>query len=126
MIGNEQEFATIEAVMKALYRSISGPPGGQDWALSRRLQHPDARLVRFGNIAQVFPACEARTAPAGGALIKRGMSLAPHYHDGARRKGGHVLFHEKVRVPVPPRVELGEDSSSYFSASESPGANSAP
>ena len=112
--------------MTALYSSISGPPGGQDFELSRRLHHPDVRLVRtrldeagrpvafsfsgdeyeanaralladlpfyeveterrvvrFGNIAQVFSAYEARTAPEGGELIKRGMNCAHLYHDGA-------------------------------------------
>lgn len=39
-------FATIDSVLSALYRAISGPPGGQDWELERQLYHPDARLVR--------------------------------------------------------------------------------
>ncbi|HEX8467660.1 MAG TPA: hypothetical protein VF620_07640, partial [Allosphingosinicella sp.] len=40
------EFVTIDALMTALYSSISGPPGGQDFELSRRVYHPDVRLVR--------------------------------------------------------------------------------
>ncbi len=145
MADGEQEFATIEALMSALYSSISGPPGGQDFALSRRLYHPDVRLVRtrldeagrpvafsfsgeeyeanarellagrpfyevetdrrtvrFGNIAQVFSAYEARTAPDGGELIKRGMNLAHLYHDGRRWWLMHLIWddeREGVKVP---------------------------
>jgi hypothetical protein len=142
------EFATIDALMTALYGSISGPPGGQDWALSRRLQHPDVRLVRtrldeagrpvalsfsadeyeanakalldgipfyeveterrvvrFGNIAQVFSAYEARTAPQGGEPIKRGMNLAHLYHDGARWWLMHLIWDdEREGVEVPRAV----------------------
>ena len=46
MSDESADFATIDQLMKALYDSISGPPGGQDFELSRRLQHPDVRLVR--------------------------------------------------------------------------------
>ena len=131
--------------MTALYSSISGPPGGQDFELSSRLQHPDVRLVRtrldeqgapvafsfsvdeyeanvrsllsdipfyeietdrrtirFGNVAQAFSAYEARTAPEGGELIKRGMNLAQLYHDGRRWWLMHLLCddeREGVKVP---------------------------
>src|SRR5687767_15278184 len=46
MSGEESEFETLDDVFNALYGSISGPPGGQDFELSRRIFHPDARLVR--------------------------------------------------------------------------------
>ena len=145
MNDDTAEFATIDALMKALYSSISGPPGGQDFELSRRLQHPDVRLVRtrldeagepvafsfsgeeyeanaralladtpfyeveterrvvrFGNIAQVFSAYEARTAPEGGELIKRGMNCAHLYHDGTRWWLMHLIWEDEregVKVP---------------------------
>ena len=46
MTGESEEFATIDALMTALYASISGPTGGQDFELARRIFHPDLRLVR--------------------------------------------------------------------------------
>jgi hypothetical protein len=147
MTQEAEEFATIDALMTALYSSISGPPGGQDFELSRRLYHPDVRLVRtrldkagrpiafsfsaeeyeanaralldglpfyeveterrvvrFGNIAQVFSAYEARTAPEGGGLIKRGMNCAHLFNDGARWWLMHLIWddeREGVEVPRP-------------------------
>jgi hypothetical protein len=143
--GNE-DFTTIEGLMTALYRSISGPPGGRDFDLSQRIYHPDVRLVRtgldkegrpvafsfsgeeyvgnaralldglpfyeieterrivrFGNIAQVFSAYEARTAPQGGGLIKRGMNLAHLFDDGTRWWLMHLIWddeREGVEVPM--------------------------
>jgi hypothetical protein len=145
MTDGKREFATIDQLMTALYSSISGPPGGQDFELSRRLQHPDVRLVRtrldetgrpvafsfsgdeyeanakallegmpfyeveterrvvrFGNVAQVFSAYEARTAPEGGELIKRGMNCAHLYNDGSRWWLMHLIWddeREGVKVP---------------------------
>ena len=148
MTGESAEFATIDEMMTALYSSISGPPGGQDFELSRRLQHPAARLVRtrldeagrpvalsfsgdeyeanakallagmpfyevetdrrvvrFGNVAQVFSAYEARTAPEGGELIKRGMNLAHLYFDGTRWWLMHMIWDdEREGVEVPRAV----------------------
>ena len=145
MTDETAEFATIDALMSALYSSISGPPGGQDFELSRRLQHPDVRLVRtrlddagkpvalsfsgegyeanakallagmpfyeveterrvvrFGNIAQVFSAYEARTAPEGGEPIKRGMNMAHLFHDGARWWLMHLIWDdEREGLEVP-------------------------
>lgn len=40
------DLHSIDDVIGCFYASISGSPGGQDWAASRRLFHPDARLVR--------------------------------------------------------------------------------
>ncbi len=36
----------VDEVLRAFYRSISGPAGGQDWETSKLLLHEDARLVR--------------------------------------------------------------------------------
>ncbi|HSN70506.1 MAG TPA: hypothetical protein VLT59_03315 [Steroidobacteraceae bacterium] len=123
----EPDLHCLDDVIAAMYASISGPPGGQDWTLSRRLFHPRAQLVRtgvdaagapkalvfaldeyqrnatdllrdvsfheveiarrsirFGNVAQVFSAYEARSAPRGGTLLKRGMNLIHLYDDGTR------------------------------------------
>ena len=148
MTDERADFATIDALMEALYSSISGPPGGQDFELSRRLYHPDVRLVRtrldeagrpvafsfsgddyeanakallagvpfyeveterrvvrFGNIAQVFSAYEARTAPEGGELIKRGMNCAHLFNDGRRWWLMHLIWDdEREGVEVPREV----------------------
>jgi hypothetical protein len=148
MADEDGEFVTIDGLMTALYSSISGPPGGQDFELSRRLYHPDVRLVRtrldeagrpvafsfsadayeanakalladipfyevetkrrtvrFGNIAQVFSAYEARTAPQGGELIKRGMNCAHLFNDGTRWWLMHLIWDdEREGVEVPGAV----------------------
>ncbi|HEX8466658.1 MAG TPA: hypothetical protein VF620_02500 [Allosphingosinicella sp.] len=148
MADRAGEFATIDGLMKALYDSISGPPGGQDFELSRRIQHPDVRLVRtrldesgkpvalsfsgdeyeanaralladmafyevetgrrvvrFGNVAQVFSAYEARTAPDGGDLIKRGMNCAHLFDDGTRWWLMHMIWDdERDGVEVPRKL----------------------
>jgi hypothetical protein len=148
MTDEAEEFATIDGLMAALYSSISGPPGGQDFELSRRLYHPDVRLVRtrldeagkpvafsfsadeyeanaralladlpfyeveterrtvrFGNVAQVFSAYEARTAPAGGEPIKRGMNCAHLFNDGERWWLMHLIWDdEREGVEVPRAV----------------------
>lgn len=36
----------LDQIFDAFYASVSGPPGGQDWALSEHLFHPEARMVR--------------------------------------------------------------------------------
>lgn len=151
MTDGHADFATIDQLMTALYSSISGPPGGQDFELSRRLQHPDARLVRtrldaagrpvafsfsgeeyeanaralladtpfyeveterrivrFGNIAQVFSAYEARTAPQGGELIKRGMNCAHLYNDGARWWLMHLIWDDEREGVMAPREVFDE------------------
>ena len=148
MADRNGEFATIDALMAALYDSISGPPGGQDFELSRRACHPDVRLVRtrldeagkpfalsfsgdeyeanaralladipfyevetrrrvvrFGNVAQVFSAYEARTARGGGELIKRGMNCAHLFDDGTRWWLMHMIWDdEREGVEVPRAV----------------------
>jgi hypothetical protein len=148
MAQEDSEFATIDGLMTALYASISGPPGGRDFELSRRIYHPDVRLVRtrldkegrpvafsfsgeeyeanaralleglpfyeveterrvvrFGNVAQVFSAYEARTAPEGGGLIKRGMNLAHLFNDGTRWWLMHMIWDdEREGVELPRTV----------------------
>jgi hypothetical protein len=148
MAVDEADFSTIDGLMEALYRSISGPPGGQDFELSRRIYHPDVRLVRtrldeagrpvavsfsgeeyeanarallsgtpfyeveterrtigFGNVAQVFSAYEARTAPEGGDLIKRGMNFAHLFNDGSRWWLMHLIWDdEREGVTVPREI----------------------
>ena len=148
MAADEADLTTIEGLMTALYRSISGPPGGQDFELSRRIYHPDVRLVRtkldeagkpmalsfsaetyeenvrgllsgvpfyeveterrivrFGIVAQVFSAYEARTAPQAGELIKRGMNMAHLYNDGSRWWLMHMIWDdEREGVEVPREI----------------------
>ena len=145
MTQQQPDFTTVEGLMSALYRAISGPPGGQDFALFRSACHPDLRMVRtgldeagrpivlsmaagdyeanarrllagmsfyeveterrvvrFGNVAQVFSAYEARSAPEGGELIKRGMNFAHLFNDGTRWWLVHLIWddeREGVRVP---------------------------
>jgi hypothetical protein len=141
----EADFTTIGGLMDALYRAISGPPGGQDFGLFRRAVHADLRMVRtgiggdgrptllsmsaddyvanagrllagmafyeietarrivrFGNVAQVYSAYEARTAPDGGDLIKRGLNFGHLFHDGARWWLMHLIWDdERAGVTVP-------------------------
>ena len=40
------QFTELDELITALYTAISGPDGGQDWDLERRICHPDARMVR--------------------------------------------------------------------------------
>lgn len=40
------DFSNMDTVITGIYTAISGPPGGQDWALEDQLFHADARLVR--------------------------------------------------------------------------------
>jgi hypothetical protein len=151
MAEDGAEFETIDALMTALYSSISGPPGGQDFELSRRLCHPDVRLVRtrldeagkpvafsfsgagyeadakalladtpfyevetdrrvvrFGNIAQIFSAYEARTAPEGGELIKRGMNCAHLFNDGRRWWLMHLIWDDERDGVELPRAVFDE------------------
>lgn len=45
---NAAEFATLEQLMAAMYRSVSGPERGLDNELQRLVFAPDARLTRTG------------------------------------------------------------------------------
>jgi hypothetical protein len=151
MTDGTGEFATIDQLMTALYSSISGPPGGQDFELSRRLYHPDVRLVRtrldeagkpvafsfsgeeyeanakallaglpfyevetdrrvvrFGNVAQVFSAYEARTAAQGGERIKRGMNFAHLFNDGTRWWLMHLIWDDEREGLEVPRAVFDE------------------
>ena len=64
MTQEGEEFATINQLMTALYSSISGPPGGQDFELSRRLYHPDGSPFRT-----VLELAEAAEHPVLAALL---------------------------------------------------------
>lgn len=138
----------LDAVLRAFYETISGPAGGQDWERSKRLFHPDARLVRtrldeagtpvvlsfsvesyrantapllatldfyeteiarrtvrFGNIAQVFSAYEARDKPEEGTLLKRGMNMIHLFDDGRRWWIMHVIWDdEREGVSLPAAI----------------------
>ena len=62
------------------------------------------KTVRFGNVAQLFSAYEARDAPAGGRFIKRGMNMIHLYDDGARWWIMHVIWDdERDGVELPPK-----------------------
>jgi hypothetical protein len=140
------DLHSIDAIIGALYRAISGPPGGQDWELERLIHHPDARMVRtriengkpiaysfgleqfiangkellrersfyeieiarktvrFGNVAQVFSAYEAKETPESPTLIKRGMNMIHLYDDGTRWWVMHVIWDdERDGVHLPPQ-----------------------
>mgnify|MGYP003576991563 CR=1 FL=1 len=151
MARDQADFTTIDGLMHALYSSISGPPGGQDFELSRRIHHPDVRLVRtrldedgrpivlsfsadqyeanvrgvladmhfyeveterrtvrFGNVAQVFSAYEARTEPEGGELIKRGLNFGHLFNDGTRWWLMHLIWDDEREGVVIPREIFDE------------------
>lgn len=61
------------------------------------------RTVRFGNIAQLFSAYEARDKPEGGRLLKRGMNMIHLWDDGSRWWIVHVIWDdERAGVELPP------------------------
>lgn len=141
----KRQFTEIDEIIGALYESVSGPPGGQDWELERQICHPDARLVRtriaedgaplawsydvegfieatipllegrafyeiethrrefrFGNVAQVFSAYEAREGGAEGELLFRGINLIHLFWDGSRWWIMHVIWdNERDGVSLP-------------------------
>ena len=68
----------------------------------------DRREVRFGNVAQVFSAYEARTSPQGGELIKRGMNLAHLFHDGTRWWLMHMIWDDERQGVAIPRTIFDE------------------
>ncbi len=144
----EPDLTTIGGLITALYSAISGPPGGQDFDLIRRICHSEVRLVRtrldeegrpvafsfsaaeyeenarahlanlhfyeveterrsvrFRNVAQVFSAYEARTAPEGGEFIKRGINFAHLYNDGARWWLVHMIWDdEREGLTIPRQI----------------------
>lgn len=65
------DLHSLDDVITAMYASISGPPGGQDWVTSQRLFHPRAHLIRTGvdgngrPVAAVFSLEEYRANASG-------------------------------------------------------------
>ena len=63
------------------------------------------RVVRFGNVAQVFSAYEARDSEVGGNLIKRGMNMIHLFDDGSRWWIMHVIWDdEREGVSIPEEI----------------------
>lgn len=63
------------------------------------------RIVRFGNVAQVFSAYEAWDRPEGGNFIKRGMNMIHMFDDGSRWWIMHVIWDdEREGVTLPSAI----------------------
>lgn len=63
------------------------------------------RTVRFGNVAQIFSAYEARDKPEDGCLLKRGMNLIQLFDDGSRWWIMHVIWDdEREGVSIPSEI----------------------
>ena len=45
---NPSDISSLDAILAALYESISGPAGGQDWGRNASLFAPGARLTPIG------------------------------------------------------------------------------
>ena len=80
MAGKEPDLATLDGLFEALYSSISGPPGGQDFELSRRIHHPDARLVRTRLDARGRPVALSFSVDEYEANV-RGLLSDMHFHE---------------------------------------------
>ncbi|HEX8482337.1 MAG TPA: hypothetical protein VF650_10570 [Allosphingosinicella sp.] len=80
------EFATIDALMTALYSSVSGPPGGQDFELSRRVCHPDVRLVRTRLDESGTPVAHSFSADAYEANARALLADQPFYEIETERR----------------------------------------
>lgn len=60
------------------------------------------KLFRFGNIAQVFSAYEARDAEEGGTLLFQGMNMIHLLWDGERWYVMHIIWdNEREGVKLP-------------------------
>jgi hypothetical protein len=80
MDEEDGRFATLNGLFGALYSSISGPPGGQDFALSRRIHHPDARLVRTRLDEKGKPIALSFSVDEYEANV-RGLLADMHFHE---------------------------------------------
>ena len=80
MSGREMDFAGLDALFEALYSSISGPPGGQDFELSRSIFHPDARLVRTRLDEEGKPVAFSFSVDEYEANV-RGLLSDVHFHE---------------------------------------------
>ena len=56
-LGTDEDVASIDGIIRAIYESISGPAGPRDWERDRKLFYPGARLV------------PTRPGPDGGGAI---------------------------------------------------------
>jgi hypothetical protein len=139
------DTVSIDAIVKAMYETISGPAGQpRQWERDRALHHPGARLMptrkldgsgvaaevydidgfiasrtpffesndfyeieiarrefRFGSIAHVLSAYEARKSPAG-EILRRGVNSIQLFHDGERWWIISIIWdneREGVRLP---------------------------
>jgi len=54
--GTNEDVASIDGIIRAIYECVSGPAGPRDWERERKLFLPGARLMA------------ARPGPAGGAI----------------------------------------------------------
>lgn len=45
-MGYEKDVESVDAIIKALYETISGPAGPKDWDRERHFLHPSARMMR--------------------------------------------------------------------------------
>ena len=77
---SEPDFSSLDGLFDALYSSISGPPGGQDFELSRRIHHPDARLVRTGVDSEGKPTLLSFSVDSYEANV-RGLLSDMHFYE---------------------------------------------
>jgi hypothetical protein len=54
--ANDEDVASIDGIVRAIYECVSGPAGPRDWARERKLFLPGGRLMA------------ARPGPAGGVI----------------------------------------------------------
>jgi len=146
--ASPKDTESVEAVVAALYDTISGPAGAErDWARLQNLFHPGARLLRtvvapdgrisisamdvhafaqfaaphfranafyerevirrvdsFGQIAHVFSAYAAFSAPDGTGPLGRGINSIQLWSDGKRWWAMSMLWDdERPGNPIPPQ-----------------------
>src|SRR5262245_55255559 len=87
MQAHAADTATIDALMTALYASISGPAGERDWDRLRHLFRPDGTL--------------ASVKVEGGIVTLATMTLDAFIE----RAGAHMRSHEFHETEVSRRVE---------------------
>ena len=90
--GGEAQFATIGGLTSALYRAISGPPGGQDFALFRRACHPQSRMVRTGVDGEGRPTLRSFSADRAAPARSRPAEAAGEDSLSKQRPGNWLAF----------------------------------